>query len=278
VNQSSPQDSGMTTVDVAVQKSLNTVAAQLVQQLTPQRSFAFLTGSLNLTSLVTSDANGNTDIDYAPMALGGLTTGAYPREMAAAYQMFGNGGYYNEPYSFTKVTKKGETILQNRRAPVQVLDEDSAYIMNRLLQTVVTGDQGATASSLKSAWSNWEVFAKTGTTQQRNDVWLVGGTPKYVAASWFGYDKNQVLVGTQTSAARNLWSKVMLALHEGLEPTGFTNKGSTIELDFCTETGLLATEKCPKTRVGVYKPNYMPDVCNVHGSTVEGGTVTEPAQ
>ncbi len=274
VNQSTPQDSGMTTVDVAVQTSKNTVAAQLVKQLTPQRSFTFLTGSLNFTTLVTSDEKGNTDIDYAPMALGGLTAGAYPREMAAAYQIFGNGGYYNEPYSFTKVTRRGSTVLTNGPSPVQVLDEDSAYVMNRLLQTVVTGTEGATARSLKDSWTNWEVFAKTGTTQQRNDVWLVGGTPKYVAASWFGYDKNQVLVGTQTSAARNLWNKTMLALHQGAEPTPFDRKGSTVEQAFCTETGLLATAKCPKTRIGVYKPNYLPEPCSKH-APAEGGTVPE---
>lgn len=274
-NQSTPQDSGMTTVDIAVQTSMNTVAAQIVQQLTPQRSFSFLTGPLNFTSLVTSDSNGNTDIDYAPMALGGLTNGAYPREMAAAYQIFGNGGYYNEPYSFTKVEQNGNVILQHTYSPVQVLDEDSAYVMNRLLQTVVRGTNGATAGALKSSWGNWEVFAKTGTTQQNNDVWLVAGTPKYVAASWFGYDKNQVLTNKQTSAARNLWNKSMLALHEGLEPMTFERKGSTVEAEFCTETGLLATEQCSKTRTGVYKPNYMPELCSKHGTTVVGGTVTE---
>lgn len=273
-NQSAPKDSGFTTVDIAVQTSMNTVAAQLVQQLTPQRSFTFLTGSLNFTSLVTSDSNGNTDIDYAPMALGGLTNGAYPREMAAAYQIFGNGGYYNEPYSFTKVEQNGNVILQHRYSPVQVLDEDSAYVMNRLLQTVVRGTNGATAGALKNFWGDWEIFAKTGTTQQNNDVWLVAGTPQYVAASWFGYDKNQVLTNTQTSAARNLWNTSMLALHEGLEPMAFDKRGNTVEAEFCAETGQLATGKCTKKRIGVYKPNHMPETCSKHGSAVEGGTVT----
>jgi penicillin-binding protein 1A len=274
-NQSTPQDSGLTTVDVAVQSSMNTVAAQLVQQLTPQRSFSFLTGPLNLTSLVTSDSNGNTDIDYAPMALGGLTKGAYPREMAAAYQIFGNGGYYNEPYSFTKVEQNGNVILQHNYSPVQVLDEDSAYVMNRLLQTVVRGSNGATASVLKGSWNEWEVFAKTGTTQQNNDVWLVAGTPQYVAATWFGYDKNQVLTTAQTKAARTLWSKTMLALHEGLQPMAFERRGNTVEAEFCTETGLLATEKCTSKRVGVYKPNYLPEMSTKHGTPVVGGTVTQ---
>ncbi len=274
-NQSAPKDSGLTIVDIAVQTSMNTVAAQLVEQLTPQRSFSFLTGPLNLTSLVTSDANGNTDIDYAPMALGGLTKGAYPREMAAAYQMFGNGGYYNKPYSFTKVEQNGNVILQHDYSPVQVLDDDSAYVMNRLLQTVVSGSNGATARSLKASWPGWEVFAKTGTTQQNNDVWLVAGTPQYVAACWFGYDKNQVLTSGQTSAARTLWNKTMLALHEGLQPMTFTRTGNTVEAEFCTETGLLATEKCTSKRVGVYKPNYMPEMCTKHGAAVVGGTVTQ---
>lgn len=274
-NQSTPQDSGLTTVDIAVQSSMNTVAAQIVQQLTPQRSFNFLTGPLNLTSLVTSDSNGNTDIDYAPMALGGLTKGAYPREMAAAYQIFGNGGYYNEPYSFTKVEQNGNVILQHNYSPVQVLDEDSAYVMNRLLQTVVSGSNGATASMLKGSWNQWEVFAKTGTTQQNNDVWLVAGTPQYVAATWFGYDKNQVLTAAQTKAARTLWNKTMLTLHEGLQPMAFERRGNTVEAEFCTETGLLATEKCTSKRVGVYKPNHLPEMCTKHGAPIVDGTVTQ---
>ena len=145
--------------------------------------------------------------------------------------------------------------------------------MNRLLQTVVRGTNGATAGALKKSWGDWEIFAKTGTTQQNNDVWLVAGTPKYVAASWFGYDKNQVLTNKQTSAARNLWNKSMLALHEGLEAISFDRKGNTVEQEFCTETGMLATEKCPTKRVGVYKQNHQPEPCTKHGPTVVGGTV-----
>lgn len=280
--QSKPTDSGMTLVDYAVQSSKNTVPAQIMQTLTPQRAFSFVTGSLQLSSLITSDSKGNTDINYAPMCLGGLTHGVYPREIAASYQMFGNGGFYNEPYSFTRVTQNGETILENGPDPVQVLDTNSAYVMNRLLQNVVQGSNGATAKTLKSSWKDWELFAKTGTTQQNNDVWLVGGTPKYVAASWFGYDQNQELTNKQTSAARELWNKVMLALHKGDEPMNFDQyAGSTVEAQYCTATGLLATSACPKTGTGVYKPDYMPDQCDKHGavSTDPGtaGTTTGTA-
>ena len=105
--------------------------------------------------------------------------------------------------------------------------------------------------------------------------WLVAGTPQYVAASWFGYDKNQKLTNKQTSAARNLWNKAMLALHEDLEPMSFVNKGTTVEAAYCAETGELATADCPKTNIGVYKPDFMPDFCSKHG-TGENHVVTTP--
>ena len=267
-NQSRPTDAGMTVIDKAIQSSMNTVPAQLLQTMTPQRSFDFLTGSLKLSSLVTSDNKGNTDIDYAPMGLGGMTKGVYPREMAAAYQIFGNGGIYNEPYSYTRVEQNGRVILTKGPTNVQVLDADSAYIMNRLLQNVVNGSYGATARALKGSWSNWEIFAKTGTTQENNDVWLVGGTTQYVAASWFGYDKNQELTSKQTSAARNLWNKVMVALRDDNAVKNFDSYcGSTVEATFCYDTGLLATDQCKSTGVGVYKPGYMPEVCTAHAGT-----------
>lgn len=263
--QSRPTDSGMTVIDKAIQSSMNTVPAQLLQTMTPQRSFDFLTGSLKISSLVTSDSKGHTDIDYAPMGLGGLTNGVYAKEIAAAYQIFGNGGVYNEPYSYTRVEQNGKEILTKGPTNVQVLDVDSAYIMNRLLQNVVQGSYGATARSLKSSWNNWEVFAKTGTTQENNDVWLVGGTPKYVAASWFGYDKNQELTSKQTSAARNLWNKVMTTLHKDLTPATFDSyAGSTVEATFCYDSGLLATTGCKKTGIGVYKPDHLPEQCTAH--------------
>ncbi len=283
-NQSRPADSGMTLVDYAVQSSKNTVAAQIMEVLTPARAYRFLTDSLRISSLVADDGKGNSDIDRAPMALGGVTNGLYLREVAAAYQVFGNGGVYNKPYCFTKVTRGDQVLLQTEANPIQVLDTDSAYVMNRLLQNVVQGSNGATAGALKNSWKGWEIFAKTGTTQQNNDVWLVAGTPKYVAASWFGYDMNQQLTNKQTSAARNLWNKVMLALHEGDAPMTFdAYVGTTVEANYCAKTGLLAGEACEKTKVGVYKPNYLPEQCTC-GQPVEvppadlppeeGGTTT----
>ncbi|MBR7137678.1 MAG: transglycosylase domain-containing protein, partial [Clostridia bacterium] len=264
------EDRGMTTIEKAIQSSMNTVPAQILNSLMPvNTAFDFLTKSLHMTSL-----DKTWDRDFAPMALGGLTNGVYGREIAAAYQIFGNGGIYNEPYSYTKVVRNGEVILQNGPGASgyiseRALDADSAYITNRLLQTVVFGNDAPTAKDLKSSWKEWEIFAKTGTTQDNNDVWLVGGTPKYVAASWYGYDQNQELTTAQKKVARNVWNTVMLALHEGDEPMTFDAvKAATVEAVFCDETGLLATDACKKTETGVYKAGHMPATCS-HGAVIE---------
>ncbi len=287
--QSRPTDLGMTVVDLAVQTSMNTVPAQILDTLLPvNTAFDFLTKSLHMTSL-----DNTWDRDYAPMALGGLTNGVYAREIAAAYQVFGSGGIYNEPYSYTKVTRNGEVILTNGPSGERVLDVNSAYITNRLLQNVITGSGtrgvAATGRKLKDDWTKkgWEIFAKTGTTQENNDVWLVGGTPKYVAASWFGYDLNQELTTEQKNYARTLWSAVLLELHEGDEPMTFETipgtessdnpqsiKGTTVQVNYCVETGLLSAGNCPKTNLGVYKPDQMPDVCR-HGTTTDDPDDTE---
>ena len=138
----------------------------------------------------------------------------------------------------------------------------------------MAGEDGTLRKRMRKGYAHGKVFAKTGTTQQNNDVWLVAGTPKYVAASWFGYDRNQELTNKQTSAARNLWNKVMQELHAGLDPLAFERKGTTVEATFCYESGGIATPSCTKTGVGVYKPDHMPETCPLHGTVAnpDGGT------
>ena len=55
------------------------------------------------------------DCDYAPMATGGVTNGVTVLEMTAAYATFGNGGYYYEPYCYTKIEDvQGNVVLQKQ--------------------------------------------------------------------------------------------------------------------------------------------------------------------
>ncbi|MBQ8751613.1 MAG: penicillin-binding protein [Clostridia bacterium] len=178
------RDNGMVLTNYAVQTSLNTVPARLLEQLTPKRSFDFMTSSLGFSSLYRTyrAENGDvlTDMDRAPLALGALTQGVTVREMAAAYQIFGNGGVYNEPWCYYTVTQGDEVLLEKDTKTLQAVSEESAYIVNRLLQEVVTGSSGS-ARDIRSSWTGWEIFAKTGTTSGTDngdrDVYFCAGTP-----------------------------------------------------------------------------------------------------
>lgn len=262
---------GNVTMESAVKWSLNTIPAKLIMELTPERSFDFLTNNLHMTTLVKSrEVGGQIKTDIIPaLALGGLTDGVRCIEMAAAYQIFGNGGYYNQPYTFEKVERGNEVILQNSPTNVRAVDENTAYIMNQLLQKVIDGGHGATGRGY--GVNGITTFAKTGTTSDNKDVYFVGGTPYYVGACWFGYDNNTEIRNQDTGYAKKLWQKAMNALHQGLSDKPFEHTGTTVKAVFCQTSGLLANTGCSSTGVGYYKPDNVPGYCTAHGGSPNAG-------
>ncbi len=264
-------DNGDVLLGVALQKSLNTVSARLVQQLTPQRSFEYATNIFQLSTLVENKAIGGsifTDKDLSPLALGAFTEGVTVRDMATAYGVYGSGGYHNKPYTYYSVTTGDlgdETpLLEGGRSSVEVLDAQTCYVMVKLMQRVTTY---GTAADVGRSWPGWEVFGKTGTSESKRDVYFTGGTAYYAAASWFGYDNNQVMISTQTGYAKRLWNQAMKALHKNLQIKEFTAPEGVQEWQYCTVTGQLATDGCKKTDTGWYKSSNVPDFCEKHKGT-----------
>lgn len=92
----------------AVERSLNTVPARMLEKITIKTSFDFLENHFHLSTLEKSDA------DWAPLVTGAFTQGVTTLDMAAAYAAIGNGGTYYEPYCYYKVTNSSgsETLLQ----------------------------------------------------------------------------------------------------------------------------------------------------------------------
>ena len=58
----------------------------------------------------------------------------------------------------------------------------------------------------------------------------------------------------------------MLPIHEGLEAKDFTYSENVKAMQYCTESGDLATENCPSTATGWYKETYIPSSCILHRS------------
>ena len=198
------------------------------------------------------------------MGLGGTSGGLTTLESAAAYAVFGNGGLYYEPTFYTKVTdQKGSVILEKNPMPKTVIGDDTAMIMNKLLQTVIYGEQG-TATSVASSVKKMKLFGKTGTSSSDNDKWFVGGSPYYVVSSWCGYATMQKMPSANLSIAKNQWSTVMSKIHKGLKEKDFPESKYVVDRYYCTKTGGLAPEECENTSIGWYKKGDLPEVCPKH--------------
>ncbi|MBQ9844587.1 MAG: penicillin-binding protein [Oscillospiraceae bacterium] len=243
----------------AIERSLNTIAVWTVDMLGPENAYDFLTNTLNITSLVPAD------IDHGPMALGSLSYGISPLEMAAAYAMFGNGGVYTTPYCYTTVeTAQGDIILEKQVTTVQAISEDTAYIMNRALRQVIVGSRGTAANV--GGPNRMEAVGKTGTTSDDMDHWFIGLTPYYCTASWWGYDEQIPLSVNYAKHPPTLaWKNVMNIAQENLEYKNFPTSDGVITLTYCKDTGDLATESCPNQATGYYTEDNKPaTTCYMH--------------
>ena len=202
------------------------------------------------------------DANQSPLGMGGTNGGITTIESAAAYAVFGNGGLYYEPTLYTKVLdQRNNVILEGTSSAAMAISEDTATVMNHLLQGVVYGANG-TGKGAASYVPNMKIFAKTGTSNNSNDLWFVGGTPYYVGSCWCGYENLEEI--KSTSIALKLWGDTMSKVHSGLKAKEFVDSSYAVKKYYCTETGLLATNSCKSTAVGWYKKDGLPSVCDTH--------------
>lgn len=192
---------GAVTLRQALQQSLNVVAVKVQLQVGNEYS-ANLIKKFGITTLVTEGET--SDMNPAALALGGLTVGVKPIEMAQAYAVFPNGGVRQSSIAYTKVVdRNGKTILKSKSKSYKVLDEGVAWIMTDMLKSVVTRGLGSPANL-----PNVTPGGKTGTTNENYDIWFDGFTPRYAASLWVGSDVNISLSGSSYLTAR-LWGKIM---------------------------------------------------------------------
>ena len=192
---------GSRTLRYCVEQSINTTAVKVLNNIGTERSVDFLE-KLGVTSVVKEgDIN---DMNAAALALGGMTKGISPLQMASAYGTFPNKGVNVEPTAYTEIRNKdNELILKSNPDKTTVMDKGTAFIMTDILRTTVTNGLANSASI-----SNAPVAGKTGTTTDNFDAWFVGTTPKYAASIWIGNDVN-IELSEGSKAAAILWSSIM---------------------------------------------------------------------
>lgn len=277
---------GLLTVEKALEISTNPVPMRILNELGFEQSYAFMTDNLGISTLVKEKVTSNnrvlTDLTSS-LSLGGLTYGMTVTELTAAYVPFANRGQYREPHTYLRVEdSKGNILLENKEEPIQAMGEDTAYLMNEMLQNVVENGTGAGAKI-----GHLPTAGKTGTTSDDYDRWFVGYTPYYVGTVWYGFDNNKTIVTRSgTNPALSIWRQVMQKIHKDKEKTDFYEVEGLVKASYCLDSGLAPTDKCKndvrgsRVATGLFKAGTAPtDSCNVHVSATlcaDSGQIAGP--
>lgn len=176
-------DDGFGTIDLldATVHSVNTVFAQLIMQVTPQRAVG-----------IAAAAGIRTPLQPYPSATLGSNESTVV-DMASAYSTFAADGLRADPVLVTKVVAPDGSILHQavpRRD--RVFDANQVRTLNHVLEQVVTRGTGAEARIGRP------VAGKTGTGEDYQDAWFVGSTPQLTTAVWVGFIEPEPMVPPRT--------------------------------------------------------------------------------
>ncbi len=188
---------GTVTYRTALTYSYNVPAVKVAMKYGPEK-IVKLAKKFGITTLVDDDEN-------AVIALGGLTHGVTPLEMAGAYGGIANMGKFNKPTPIIKILdRNGKVLYEHKANPTQVVKPETAYMMISMMEDVMTRGTG------RGAAINRPCAGKSGTTSDYHDAWFVGFTPDLACAVWIGDDNNDSLGGmTGGGEPATLWRTFM---------------------------------------------------------------------
>lgn len=242
---------GLIPMRTAVQYSVNTYAVQLLDQVGISNGFDF--GRSMGLELV--DSPGTNDLGLAPLALGGLTHGATPVQMAAAYGTIANGGIYMKPHFIRRIEDAGgHEIYHYDGEAARVMSEQTAWLMGSMLQTVVEAGTGT-----KARVPGVVTAGKTGTSEEYRDSWFCGFTPAYSTAVWMGFDQKDTMRNYprdypgETAYGGNvpasLFSKILTFAHQDYKPAARPMPAGIVQIQVCSISGKLPGEVCPEDKL-----------------------------
>ena len=170
---------GLVTMRTAIRNSLNTTAVRLLEEIGMNASIQYL----NKMGIPTQKSDQNLSL-----ALGSMTYGVTPVELAAAYVPYANGGVYHQPYCISRIeAADGSVVYERKENGKQVLSSQNAFLMTSLLQSVVSSGTGT-----RMLAANTPIAGKTGTvsmTGGNRDIWMAAYTPEISVAVWMGFDQ-----------------------------------------------------------------------------------------
>ena len=238
------QSFGSITLEKATLNSVNTVYAQLVLRVGPDK-VVDMAGRMGVPGPEWMPRRSGckpkpedpcrTRIDPVPaLTLG--TEEVTPLEMASAYATLAARGAYRAPKIVSKVvdpngkpvpTADGPPVPDGPSEPVQVMEEAVADTANKILEKVITSGTGRRADIGRPA------AGKTGTAQDFQNAWFAGHTPDLATAVWMGYrDVNRKMTNVRGvgevvggSLPALIWASFMKAALSDIPPAEFPKPG-----------------------------------------------------
>ena len=218
----------------------NVVAVQVLLSLdgTMKRAVEFMK-ELGISTLVES---GRVNDMVPALALGGLTRGVTPLEMAAAYATFANNGIYVEPIGVLRVEAYDGTVLDEPRPERRVvLSEEASYLINDMLRGVIEAPHG---TGRAAADLGRPAAGKTGTSQGDTNAWFVGYTPDLVTSVWIGNDQQSQPLDFGSRRAVEIWTEFMAQALADRPPRWFERPPGVAQMRIDTMTGLRVPDGC----------------------------------
>ena len=196
---------GLVTLQEALKRSINTVAAQIGDQLGIEQIVE--TGQrMGIRSPLPA---------LPSIALGAAETNLL--ELTSTYAVFARDGQRHEPYFIVSLSNsRGEELYQHEAAePDQVLRPDVAQAMSTMMQDVIL-----TGTGRRAALPGRAAGGKTGTSQSFRDAWFIGFTADYTAGVWVGNDDDSPMRDvTGGGLPAQIWQRFMLDVHQGIPVT-----------------------------------------------------------
>ncbi|MBN2002952.1 MAG: transglycosylase domain-containing protein [Anaerolineae bacterium] len=254
---------GPASMRIALANSLNLPAVKALEFVTVDGLLS-MSERLGATSIVSPqlecpDYPGDTRPYYGlALTLGGGELKLL--ELVSAYATFANNGMQQKPTPILWVEdSKGEILIDNRQPKgVEVVKPELAYLLTNILSDTQARCL-VFACPNKLQLADRPVAAKTGTTNDNRDAWLVGYTPDIAAGVWVGNNDNSVMANVAgAGGAGPIWNAFMTRAHANITPHSFARPVGVVEREICTLSGTEPSEYCPEKRVEVFSANALP--------------------
>jgi 1A family penicillin-binding protein len=169
--------------------------------------------------------------------------------MTAAYAAFINHGLVPKPVLIRRVEDHDGTVLfEGRPSSTRAISDTTAFLMSTMMADVINA---GTAARARSMGFTLPAAGKTGTTNDFNDAWFIGFTPKLATGVWVGFDQPRTILpnGFAAEIAVPVWTKFMKAATQGDPPDWIVPPAGIVAMSVCRISGKLATDQCRDAEV-----------------------------